>query len=137
MMGQWRENEDKAREIVFAHTLEMVKVHLNKSHDVILPYLLTNPEHASIFETVAKEFSADFYEVYIEIGRNEAISRLLERGVWGEEGSPQLTDKDLPEINDLYDAMEKATAERSDIKIVKGVKGDIEGTYSEFLDSIT
>mgnify|MGYP001444169410 CR=1 FL=1 len=136
MMGQWREYEDKAREIVFAHTLEMVKVHLKKGHDVLLPYLLTNPEHASIFENTAKEVSADFHELYIEIERNEAISRLLERGVWGEEGSPQLTDADLPEINDLYDAMEKAMSERSDVKIINGVKGDINGTYTSFLNSI-
>jgi len=137
MMGQWRENENEAREIVFAHTLEMMRVHLSKGYDVLLPYLLTNSEHASIFELVAKEVSADFHEVYIEIERDEATERLLKRGVWGEKGSPQLTDDDLPEINNLYDTMEKAMAERANTKIIKSVQGDIGGTYSKFLSSIS
>ena len=118
MMGRWRDNEKKAREIVFEHTLEMMKVHLSKGYDVLLPYLLTNPNHASVFEAVANEVSTDFHEIYIEIDRDEAINRLLERGVWGEEGSPELTDDDLPEINALYNTMEKAMSQRTNIKIV-------------------
>jgi predicted kinase len=137
MMGQWRVNEEEAREIVFTHTLEMAKVHLKEGYDVLLPYLLTDPEHASIFETTAKDLVADFYEVYIEIEQDEAIDRLLERGVWGEEGSPHLTDEDSPEINSLYNTMKKALEKRSAIKVIKGMKDDTDGTYSGFLNSIT
>jgi predicted kinase len=137
MMGCWREHEAEAREIVFEHTKEMAQLHLRKGHDVLLPYLLTNPEHASIFETIADEMAIDFYEVYIKIERDEAIKRLLSRGVWGEEGSPQLTEDDLPEINELYDVMEQAMGERKQLKIVESELGDIGGTYSKFLNSIT
>lgn len=136
MMGQWREHENEAREIVFEHTCAMVRQHLEKGYDVLLPYLLTNPNHPDIFENIALEAGADFHEVYIEIDRDDAVQRLLQRGVWGEEGSPKLSESDLPEINDLYDNMEQAMASRKSVKSISSELGDIDGTYAKLLDAI-
>jgi predicted kinase len=137
MMGQWRKFEEQARKIVFDHSKAIVKNHLLAGHDVLLPYLLTNPKHAGECETIAIETSASFYEVHINIGREEAIERLLVRGVWGEEGSPKLTTNDLPEISDLYDTMEKAMAERENVLSISSDVGDVEGTYKKFLECVS
>lgn len=77
-----------------------------------------------------------FLEAYIMIEKDEAINRLLERGVWGEEGSPQLTEKDLPEITKLYETMENAMNKRDAIKTTASNIGDIEGTYQKLLEAI-
>lgn len=137
MMGQWREYEVKAREIVFEDTKAIVKVHLDKGHDVLLPYLLTDHTHAEIFEKIAEEMMSDFYEVSINIERTEAINRLLSRGVWGEDGSPILTELDLPEINGLYDTMEKAMSYRNEVRLISSNIDDIEGTYSKFIEAVS
>lgn len=137
MMGQWRKHWEEAREMVHEYTVGIVKAHLSKGHDVLLPYLLINGKHAEDFEAIAKNMSANFSEVYINIERTKAIERLLQRGVWGEEGSPQLTEEDLPEINELYDAMEKAMATRNNLKNITSNSGDVDGTYSKFLSSIS
>lgn len=137
MMGQWRENEDEAREIVFEDTQAIVRIHLAKSRDVLLPYLLTDHRHAETFEKIAEEMSAYFFEVKINTERSDAIERLLIRGTWGEEGSPELTEADLLEINALYDAMEKAMSHRSNVQMISSDLGDIDGTYSKFIEALT
>lgn len=64
------------------------------------------------------------------------MNRLLERGTWGEEGSPKLTEADLPEITGLYETMEKAMNERKNVKTIIPEVGDIEGTYQKFMTAI-
>lgn len=137
MMGQWRKHENEARKLVFEHTKSIAKKHLSAGHDVLLPYLLTNPSHAQELEMLAKESSVPFHEVSIEINRDDAIERLLARGVWGEEGSPRLTNDDMPEINNLFDTMETAMSERDTIKRIHSELGDIQGTYEKLLLAIT
>jgi len=137
MIGGWRGQWEQAREMVHEYTKKIVESHLDNEHDVLLPYLLLNPVHAEDFENIAKEKSVDFYEVNIEIKREEAIKRLLERGVWGEGGSPQLTEKDLPEINKLYDTKEKATSHREDVKSIESKYGNIDDAYASFLEAIS
>ena len=136
MMGQWRSNEEKARKMVFEHTKSIVRNQLTAGYDVLLPYLLTDNIQIEAFEEVANEYDASFLEIYIKIEKEDVISRLLERGTWGEEGSPQLTEADLPEITDLYETMEKAMNERRDVKTIISEVGDIEGTYQKFLSVI-
>ncbi len=133
MLGQWRASENKAREIVFEYTKVITELHLIKGHDVLLPYLLTNAEHAECFREAAERVGVDFFEIYIHLDREEAISRLLKRGVWGEEGSPKLSADDLPEIEELYDQMEKSMSSRTGVKLLPSTLGDIEGTYVELL----
>lgn len=137
MMGQWRENEGEAREIVFEHTKAITELHLKKGHDVLLPYLLTNTEDAESFREIAERVQVDFFEIYIYLEREEAINRLLKRGVWGEEGSPKLSNDDLPEIEKLYDLMEKSMSSRTSVKLLQSAFNDIEGTYAEMLRLIS
>lgn len=136
MMGQWRAYEEKARNMVFEHTKSIVRNQLTAGYDALLPYLLTDSTQVEAFEEIANEYNASFLEIYIKIEKEDAISRLLERGTWGEEGSPQLTEADLPEITGLYETMEKAMNERKDVKTIIPEVGDIEGTYQKFMVAI-
>ncbi len=136
MMGGWREQEDKARRLVFEHTKSIVKNQLEAGYDVLLPYLLTEPKDAEVFENIAQEIEVPFFEVYLDIERKQAIERLLKRGCWGEEGSPKLTEDDMGEINDLYDTMETAMKERPNVTSIKSVEDAIEETYQLFLRTL-
>lgn len=132
----WRDNETQARKIVFEQTKSIAAEKLKAGYDVIIPYLLTDSEHARTFENIAKNSNVDFYEVYIEIEKEDVVNRLLERGVWGEEGSPSLTEKDLPEINTLFETMSLAVEKRSNINTLTSILGDIEGVYQQLLKAI-
>lgn len=136
MLGGWRENEKEARRIVFEHTKQIVDKHISLGHSVLLPYLLTDSSHSEIFEQIAKKYDVPFHEVYIEIPRKEAVDRLLERGVWGEEDSPKLTKEDLPEINDLFDVMEEMMKKRVNIKTVHSEWGNVDGTHKNLLAAV-
>ncbi len=131
-IGEWEAHEDEARALMFELTKSLARTHLTSGNDVILPYLLTKPEHAAAFETIAHEAGATYREVIILDEKEIAVSRLLKRGSWGEPGSPPFTDKDLPIIEDLYDRMIAASSER-DMNVIRPNHGDIEGTYQEFL----
>jgi predicted kinase len=137
MMGQWRANENEAREIVFEHAKAITERHLMSGHDVLLPYLLTNAEHAESFREIAERVGVDIFEIYIYLEREEAINRLLNRGVWGEEGSPKLSTDDLPEIEQLYDQMEKSMSSRLNVKLLPSTLNDIDGTYAKMLRLIS
>jgi len=136
MMGQWRDQEEKARRIVFEHTKSIVRNHLQAGCDVLLPYLLTNSGDAVVFSNIAKEFDIPLHELYLDIEREEAIKRLLTRGCWGEVDSPQLTENDMDEITGLYDTMEKAMKDRENITPIKSTEGEIEETYNNFLKAL-
>ncbi len=136
MMGQWRQHEDVARELVFKHSKSIVENHLQSKHDVILPYLLTDAKHASTFEEIAKRNNAYFHEIYIDIEKDNAIKRLLERGCWGEEGSPKLAVDDMGEINDLYKVMKSAMSKRNNIISIASKAGEIEETYNAFIKAL-
>ncbi len=105
-------------------------------HDVVLPYLVTNAEEVQEFESIANAYNAGYHEFVLHNKRADAIARLLKRGKWGEETSPPLTEKDMPEIENLMDRMESALEKRPHaIKIqLKGY--DPNATYSQLLQHI-
>jgi predicted kinase len=137
MMGQWRKYETEARELVFEHTKSIIKNHTKAGYDVLLPYLLANPTHAEIFEQLACKNDLSFYEIYLDIKKEEAIERLLERGVWGEEDSPKLTIDDVEEITNLYTTMEKTMSTRNNVTSITCKKGAIKETYQNLLEAIS
>ena len=136
MMGCWRENEDEARELVFQHTKHIADTQLKAGYSVLLPYLLTEPTHAEAFEEIAKLNDADFVEIILFVEKAEAVARLLERGVWGEEGSPKLTEDDKPEIEALYDKMDSALKARPNTQHIIVEKDNVQGTYEKFKELI-
>lgn len=51
MIGQWRNNEDEARRLVFEHTKSIASNHLQVGYDVIIPYLLNDVTDSASFDT--------------------------------------------------------------------------------------
>lgn len=137
MLGGWKDDWYGAAELKLLMTESLVKTHLSAGYDVVLPFLLTKVEQVEKYEKIALETKADFYEFYLELNREEAIKRLYKRGVWGEAGSPPLTEADLPEIVSLYDKMVDATKYRPDTIVIKPNFGAEEQTYREMLSHLT
>lgn len=136
MIGQWRKNEDEARRIVFEHSKSIVENHLKAGHDVILPYLLSDSSQIESFEDIANKCNASFIEVYIDIEKDDAVNRLLERGCWGEEGSRKLTEDDKEMLMNRYEHMKNAMQKRPNAKPIISDLGEIDETYNKFLEAI-
>jgi predicted kinase len=136
MIGRWRDNEVDARKIVFEDTKCIVQNHLSAGYNVLIPYLLDDSSHAEIFEKVAQENEANFVEVYINLTKEDAVNRLIERGGWGEEGSRKLTEADRTLLENRFNHMTKMLETRKNIIPVSNVKNDIETTFKNLLSVI-
>jgi predicted kinase len=137
MMGDWRSHEKEARNLVYKHTCSILKNQLQAGHDVILPYLLTDVTKLDAFKKVAHEVGSPLHEIYLDGEKEQAIAKLLKRGVWGEEGSPLLTENDRPEIEELFDVMAREMSKVQNVAIIEAVEGDVEGAYQKFLKLIS
>jgi predicted kinase len=136
-LGQWRENIEEAVECKLALTTALAETHLQRGHDVIIPFLLTDEHSANYFEALAQKCRADFYEVTLNVEKDEALRRLFKRGTWGEEGLPPLTAADKPKAGHLYAKMQAVTMLRPQMQYISAKEGDIEGTYKELLSIVS
>jgi len=136
MIGGWRTNESDARHLVFAYTKAIAELHLGSGHDVVIPYLLNDASHSSVFKEIATKHNVEFYEVYIDIEKEDAVNRLINRGCWGEAGSRSLTEDDRPELEDRFDYMQGIMGQLSNITSIKSEQGDIDSAYKE-LERVT
>jgi predicted kinase len=136
MFGQWRSDWEKSAELKLIHTKNIVKTHLELGYDVVLPFLLQNIDHVEEYVTLTSELDVGFYEFYLDVPKDQAIERLLQRGSWGEPDSPPFVDSDAPKINSLFERMALATATRKGAIKIQPVLGDIESTYQEILSHL-
>jgi predicted kinase len=132
-IGDWLARETEARRLVFNLTKTMLRTSLDLGHDVLLPYLVTNVDDVNEFEQIARELGADFYEFILYSDQKTAITRLLERGTWGEAGQPPISDKDLPVIEELATKMEAALKERPNMVKLDTKEGEQDETYRQLL----
>jgi predicted kinase len=132
-IGDWTSNREEVRQLTFELTKAILRAYLPSGHDVVLPYLVTNAEEVQAFESTAKDCNADYYEFVLHNERVDAIARLLKRGRWGEETSPPLTEKDMPEIENLMDRMESALELRPQVIQVTLKDTDPDATYGQIL----
>jgi predicted kinase len=135
-IGSWLEHEDEARELVYEMTKSLLAVHLSRGYDVVLPYLVTNNLHIKEFESIAVNNGATFHNFFLANDKGVAIQRLLDRGTWGEAGTDPLSDKDMPEIERLYDAMEKQLEHQDYIVVINQTGLSIDETYDKILQMI-
>ncbi|HKR81834.1 MAG TPA: AAA family ATPase [Candidatus Saccharimonadales bacterium] len=137
MLGQWLQHEPEAWNMVFEFTKALTATHLKTGHDVVLPYLLVHPGHVEAFEALAQQHNAQFYEVLLYADREDAIQRALQRGTWGEPGSPPLTAADRPILEEKYDTMMQIVSARPQTIKIPATKGAVEETYAQFLAAIS
>lgn len=134
MLGNWSSHEETAREYVFRFTLELTAAHLRHQKNVIIPYTLTDAAQIAAFEDLAQVHEAQLVEVYLSLPKQDAVTRLLQRGTWGEAGLPPLSEQDLPEITALYDTMDSAMQKRQNILRIDQSTANITSSYQQLLD---
>lgn len=132
-IGDWHNHQEEVRHLTFELTKAMLRAYLPSGHDVVLPYLVTKAEEVQEFESIAETCNADYYEVVLHNERPDAIARLLKRGKWGKETSPPLTEKDMPEIEDLMGRMESALKKRPNTIKIELKGQDPDATYNQLL----
>lgn len=130
-LGQWKENISEAIACRTELMSALVGTHLKRGYDVMLPYLLRDAQDAERFEKLASTYDAEFYEITLEVEKEEAIQRLFKRGTWGEEGLPPLTPEDRLKAEKLYSDMVEAVRFRPNMISVTSKENDIDGTYAE------
>ena len=111
-IGDWANHREEVGQLAFELTKAMIRAYLPSSYDVVLPYIVTRIEEAEAFESIARECSAEYYEIILRNERTDAIDRLFKRGRWGEASSPLITDKDLPIIERDFTNMETVLKKR-------------------------
>lgn len=136
-LGSWLAREGEARELVYEMIKSLLAIHLSKGHDVVLPYLVTDNCHIKEFESIASTTNATFYNFLLFNEKEVAVQRLLERGTWGEAGTDPLNEKDMPEIERLYDAMEQQLEHQDRVIVVDQSGLSIDETYGQIVRNIS
>ncbi len=136
MVGRWAEYEPQAWDLVHRLSKAMIATCAELGHDVVVPHMPRSAEQLADFERTAREVGARFVEISLTTDRDEAIRRLVARGTWGEEGAPPITEDDLPVINELYDDMGSALAQRPNSIEVPSIEHNYDDTYERFLEAI-
>ncbi len=136
-IGDWLNNEDKARDLIFILTKNMISTAIKAGHDIILPYLVSKAANVVEIEQIAHGHDANFYEFYLATNKEHAIQRLVNRGTWGEAGLPPLTKEDLPMIEDLYNRMDGELHKRPNQIHIKVKEGSPLETYQNVLKYIS
>lgn len=133
MIGGWRNNESDARQLVSEYTKSMTEIHLGSGHDVVIPYLLNEASHSVVFKQIATKHNAEFYEVYIDIDKEDAVNRLISRGCWGEKGSRALTENDREELEGRFDYMNNVMQQLPGVVSIGSELNDIDSAYHNLI----
>jgi predicted kinase len=135
-IGDWSNHKEEVRQLTFELTKSMAQTYLPSGHDVVLPYFVTTIEEAEEFESIAIACGADYHEFVLYNERADAIVRLLKRGKWGGASSPSLSDKDMPEIEELMNKMESALQLRPHAVKIWLKDQDPNTTYSQLIQKV-
>ena len=135
-MGQWLQHENEARHLALDYVALVARKHLTAGYDVAITYLLTDPQDMEVIERIATDSHADLCEVALIVPKEEAIARALERGAWGEPGSPPLTETDTPILEELFDKFHNALKTRPKSIHITVEKGNVSGTYRSLLAQV-
>ena len=115
----------------------MISTAIKLEHDIVVPFLVTRAEEAAEIEEVAVSSGAQFHEFYLATHKGRAIQRLLNRGTWGEAGTPPLTKEDIPTITELYDRMENQLQKRPNQIHIEVEEGNPDATYRQILGRLS
>lgn len=135
-IGNWANYREEVRRLTFTLTTAMIRAYLPSGHDVILPYIISDFKEIQIFESIARDCDADYYEVVLYNEKADAITRLLKRGRWGSVTSPRITDKDLSIIEKDFANMETILKQRPNMIRLTIKDNDPDTTYRQLLQAI-
>ncbi len=122
---------------------EMARIHLQAGYDVIVSQIFTQRDPLENLETIANECGAHFYEILLSISKENSIKRFITRGKlegykdgFRPGGLVTLGGKEK-KLEQMYHDMMTLVSQRSNVKILTSLEGDIEGTYQQLLECIT
>jgi predicted kinase len=132
MLGGWRTSPGEAGLLARDIALAAARTHLAAGHDVVVPQLVARPGFPERLAALARECEAEFHEVVLLPGREEAFRRFAGRGSSEVETARPLTESQLATE---YDRVAAFTADRPNATVVRA--GTLEETYRALLASLT
>jgi len=137
LLGRWQESPIEAGLLARAMTLTMAREHLRSGHDVVLPQYLGRPQFLREAEAVAAEAGAEFHELVLMTGRDDARDRFLRRTaaaelpVHVEAGRLVEGLGGVDVLGPMYDRLLLVIAQRPAAQVVSCPEGEIEAVYIE------
>lgn len=142
MLGCWREQKDVTGPISKKIALAMARVVLNDGHDVVVPQILQTEELADSFKDLAYECNADYFEVLLDVPKEESIRRFIARGkAQGHpsgfrEGGIIATSGRETKLAEMHDNMTLAANDRAHVIRLEPILDDVDATYDLLLKSL-
>ena len=134
-LGQWREHPEESAKQSKRMAEEMARINLSAGYDVVIPQIYRLEEYVINLENIAKETQADFYEILLDLDKDEAIKRFMDRGGFHKGGLIE-QGGGVKKLESMYDEMTALVEKRpKTIKIVPKL-GDVEATYQELLHRV-
>lgn len=140
LLGGWLDRPTDAGLLARRMAVAMAREALFDGHDVVVPQFLARPTFIEELDALATIMAADFVEIVLLQGVDQAVAR-LERRAAGPMDDTQLEAHQLlarsggiGSVPDLHAALSALVARRPRTVIVEPITDDVEGTYRGLLD---
>lgn len=139
MLGRWREQKEVTGPLSKKIALSMAEVVLREGHDVVVAQILQTEQLADSFQALADGCAADYFEVLLDVPREESIRRFIARGK--AEGYPSgfreggiiATSGREAKLADMHDKMTAVANSRPHVVRLAPIFGDVDATYASLL----
>jgi predicted kinase len=141
MVGQWHDHRSTAGLLARGIALAAARAHLTAGHDVVIPQFLARPEFPAQVERLAREVGADFHEIVLLDGKENARRRFLDRNRSADPACLDLPEElgrvGNPEVwSTIYNELMANIAARPLARIVHADGGDVAKTYRAFVGAL-
>lgn len=128
MIGSWRELPEESAANTKKLAERMAHLYLSDGNDVIIPQIYRKAEYLDALKLVAKEAGAKYYEVLLELPKDEAINRFMKyKGI----RPGGLIDRGggVKKLEAMYDEMLELADNRPNTIRLMPIQDDIKQTY--------
>ena len=142
MLSHWREEKDISAPLSKQMALEMARINLSAGYDVIIPQIIQTHEIADSFIKLANDCGAVFYEILLNVDKDEAIRRFILRGkADGNEsgfrpGGTIDSGGREKKLAEMYDNMIEVARTKPQIIKIEPELGKIEETYEKIITKL-
>lgn len=134
--GDVRDTAEPARVLALA----MAQAHLRSGQDVVVPQLVARIDQVVRFEEAAREAGASFVHVLLVDAGGDPVARFRRRG--GEDARHDAVRSDVADhggddtLRGYADALDRTRAGRPEVRIVRSVEGDPDGTWAALREAL-
>ncbi|HVV25640.1 MAG TPA: AAA family ATPase [Candidatus Saccharimonadales bacterium] len=138
-ISHWREQKEITGPLSKKLAVSMARIVLSEGHDVVVPQILQTEELANSFQTLADECNADYFEILLDVPKEESIKRFVARGK--AHGHPSgfraggIIDTSGREtkLAEMHDNMTAVASNRLHVIKLEPILNDVDATYSSLL----